>query len=173
MIAVSGPAGSGKTTLANELAAKLLKPHVDLDDVTKSMLHAARIENATISEADLLSKLRVERYQQLALSTRSALIAHGTCITSAPFTTHLQQSLVWLNWLGEVAIPFHPTMVWLDLDPQVRLERLQKRASIRDATLLATAEILSLADTPIIEHIVVDAGAPLSIQVDQVLRLAL
>jgi len=173
MIAISGPAGSGKSTLANKLAARLLKPHVDLDDVTIPLLHAARVKDDSAPEAVLLSELRIERYQQLAQATRLALIEHGTCITSAPFTTHLQQPLIWSSWLDEVAVPFHSTVVWLDLNSEDRLARMRKRASVRDAALVASAGVLPPASTPVVKHIRVDARASLNAQVEHVLGFAL
>jgi len=108
-ILILGRTGSGKTTLARELASARGAPHVELD----SLYFAADFSTAP------LPVLR-ER--------TSAAIAGDRWVTDG--NKRAVRDLVW---------PRADTIVWLDYSAHVSLWRLAKRARIRTSALSARA----------------------------------
>src|SRR4051812_49999680 len=108
-ILILGRTGSGKTTLARELAAALGVPHVELD----SLYFAADFSTAP------LSVLR-ER--------TTAAIAGERWVTDG--NKRAVRDLVW---------PRADTIIWLDYSVNVSLWRLAKRARRRTSALSAQA----------------------------------
>ncbi|HEY3187094.1 MAG TPA: hypothetical protein VGJ70_06450 [Solirubrobacteraceae bacterium] len=108
-ILILGRTGSGKTTLARELAAALEVPHVELD----SLYFGPDFSTAP------LSVLR-ER--------TSAAIAAGRWVTDG--NKRAVRDLVW---------PRADTIIWLDYGMHVSLWRLAKRARTRTSALSAQA----------------------------------
>jgi adenylate kinase family enzyme len=101
-IAISGPAGSGKTTLAAELAARLGLKHVEID-----ALHHG--PNWTEASADVLRE-RVE-----------AATDEDGWVTDATYHSKL----------GDLVLERADTFVWLDLPPWRTLWRLLRRSYVR------------------------------------------
>lgn len=168
-LVIAGPAGSGKTTLANALAGHMGKPHLDFDVVSSPLLLQAQKRQPDLSVAELLATLRLERYLWLAQATGTALSESGECITSAPFTEHLQNQGLWDSWVTEVGVVCDPTLIWLDLDPTLRWERMRARASVRDAPTLEGEGLLEASPVPVITHTRIDASLEVDEQVRQVL----
>lgn len=166
LIALGGPAGSGKSTLGEFLADDLDAPHIDFDDVTQEVLEAGRRQFSHLSEPELLQQLKGERYSALSaavLTVGSALARSGggeVVIVSAPFTRHSQSLSMWTEWLADCGQWESVVFVWLAVDPSVRLNRMQVRGSSRDAEVLAQGRVSSVP-LPVIAHRIVDAGVPL------------
>ena len=108
-IVVVGRTGSGKTTLARELAAVLRVPHVELD----SLYFGPQFSTAPL---DLLRE------------RTSAAIAGDRWVTDG--NKRAVRDLVW---------PRADTIVWLDYSLAVSLRRLGKRARWRTSELRAEA----------------------------------
>jgi energy-coupling factor transporter ATP-binding protein EcfA2 len=108
-ILVLGRTGSGKTTLARELAGVLQMPHVELD---------------SLYFAPDLSTVPLEVLRQRT----SEAVAGDVWVTDG--NKKAVRDLVW---------PRADTVVWLDYSVWVSLRRLGKRAVRRTSTLAATA----------------------------------
>jgi energy-coupling factor transporter ATP-binding protein EcfA2 len=108
-ILILGGTGSGKTTLARELAAALQVPHVELD----SLYFGPEFSTAPLP---------------LLRERTSAAIAGDRWVTDG--NKQAVRDLVW---------PRADTIVWLDYPLGVRLWRLAKRARGRTSVLAAAA----------------------------------
>jgi len=109
-ILILGGTGSGKTTLARELAAALHVPHVELD----SLYFGPEFSTAPLP---------------LLRERTSVAIAGDRWVTDG--NKRAVRDLVW---------PRADTIVWLDYPLGVRLWRLAKRARRRSSVLKAQAE---------------------------------
>jgi predicted kinase len=108
-ILILGRTGSGKTTLARELAAAFGLPHVELD----SLYFGPDFSRAPLS---------------LLRERTSAAIAGDRWVTDG--NKHAVRDLVW---------PRADTIIWLDYPVWVSLWRLAKRAATRTLALSAQA----------------------------------
>ena len=109
-ILILGRTGSGKTTLARELAAALGVPHVELD---------ALYFGPDLSRAPL----------DVLRERTSAAIAGERWVTDG--NKRAVRDLVW---------PRADTVIWLDYPAWVSLQRLARRARSRTASLRAEAQ---------------------------------
>ena len=161
LVVIAGPAGTGKTTLADNLAEVIGVPHIDFDTVGAELLAIARADSPDHAVGDLLRELREARYQALADAVRSALRAHPVVIASAPFTAHMADPDMWQRWLRDTN-PSGGTedvvLMWLDLDPGLRWGRLAERGSDRDGQVLAAGPERRAADLPVVPCRVLNAA---------------
>lgn len=167
LIAVAGPAGAGKSTLATVLAARMNAEHLDFDDVTRVLVDTERGRRGPIEEYVLLRELRLERYALLEAAACRALRQDDTVIVSAPFTSHVCDPDSWAAWESALPDGTRSTLVWLDLPPEERARRMQQRQSPRDASTLAAA--IPVSPLPRVPHLRVDASASTVEQADRVL----
>ena len=174
VMVIAGPAGSGKTTLADAVAKKLSAPHLDFDVVSAGVVAATQSLHPELSEEAVLLACKEERYAALAESIRqfTALAddsAPSLVIASAPLSQYTQDSKLWAAWLAQCGSPSSVDLVWLDLDPRVRWNRMLNRKSSRDQALVESGIRPEPAPFPVVEHRVIDAGRPMKERV----RLAL
>lgn len=166
---IAGPAGSGKTTLGLALAEALAASCLDLDDVTSALVDQFLGAHPEHDEPSALGRLREARYALLAARARERVGIDEVIILVAPFTTEKSSAAGWQAWVDALGVPENTLhLVWLDLPPQVRLERMAARAATRDATVLATAGVSApLPDpvSPAVAHLSVDARLPVAEQV--------
>lgn len=176
LIVIAGPAGSGKTTLADLVAGRLHAPHLDFDVVTNGVVTAHRQQSPHLSEPELLEAIKDQRYAELAAAVRSAFEAarqegrSTTVVTSAPFTSISRSSASWADWLAGCGEPDRSDLFWLDIDPELRLARVQQRASSRDARLLEGSVAPVRVPPPLVAHHLIDAELPLDDQATLVIR---
>ena len=170
LIAIGGPAGSGKTTLANAVAARLDCAHLDFDVVTSELVAVGRSARPDLSEATLLADLRQSRYRTLARAVEDALAENPPwLVVSAPFTAEAGDRHAWQAWTH--ALPAHTPIVfvWISVDPQERRRRMLARGSSRDAELLERGGPVPALPDPVIDHLAVNARTPLAAKVDAVI----
>lgn len=108
-IVIIGRTGSGKTTLARELAPALSMPHVELD----ALYFDPDFSTASVSELRERTRAAIAADRWVTDGNKSAV-----------------RDLVW---------PRADTIVWLDYPLSVSLRRLGKRALRRASTLQASA----------------------------------
>ena len=176
LIVIAGPAGSGKTTLADLVASMLNAPHLDFDQVTHDVVTAHRQQSPHLSEPELLEAIKDQRYAVLAAGVRAAFEAarqegrSAPVIASAPFTAISQSSASWADWLAGCGEPDRSDLFWLNIDPDLRLARVQQRGSNRDVWLLEGSVAPARVPPPSIAHHLIDAELPLRAQATLVIR---
>jgi|GEM_PF-819931 len=168
LIVIAGPAGSGKTTLANELARLHQMKHIDFDVVTAEIVSNRRAENPGVSESDLLVRVKQERYLVMAQAVAQARGKEAPgcdcLLVSAPFTGISQSQEAWNEWLAACGDFETVNFIWLTVDSHIRLDRIRNRGSERDEKVLSGASSLELAPQPVISHQLVDSSQPLARQ---------
>lgn len=165
LIAIGGPAGVGKTTLAETVSQSLGIPHVDFDEASREVVAKGRLSHPTTPEEELLTLLRADRYQALAQAVASAREFPSTVvIASAPFTRHSQEVTLWHSWLEQCGSMSRIDFVWLDLDPETRRHRMIQRGASRDFALVDSGDPLPPPLLPVFPYVHIDASAPLEHQ---------
>jgi predicted kinase len=174
VMVIAGPAGSGKTTLADAVAKKLAAPHFDFDVVSAGVVAATQALHPELSEEAVLVACKEERYDALAEAIRQCAdstdpLAPPLVIASAPLSQYTQDPDLWAAWSAQCGSATFVDLVWLDLDPTVRWNRMLNRKSSRDQALLESGIRPDPAPLPVVEHRVIDASCPMAERV----RLAL
>lgn len=127
---ISGAAGTGKTTLAQAFARQGNAQVVDLDVVAAAVVQAAQAKNPDASEWQINATVRQERYAALSEAVRQ-LRANSAVIAVAPFTEEISDADRWKDLVASLGgEPVH--LVWLDLDPALRAQRIAGRGATRD-----------------------------------------
>ncbi len=169
---ITGPAGSGKTTLGLALAEQLGSATRDLDDVAVDLLADYRRSHPGGTEADALEALRDERYARLAEAARAVLVddSFPSLVLIAPFTAETSSAARWSEWLAEVGVPDERAhVVWLAVPAQERLRRLAERGAVRDTEVVATGD-LPEPGAPSVPALVIDARMAVADQVEAVVQ---
>ncbi|MBB3666125.1 sugar-phosphatase [Prauserella sediminis] len=153
-VGVSGPAGSGKTTLGRHLAAALGAPLLDLDSLTTPLLD--RMHGPVFAEHWLApphrDTIRDARYAALRATATDVVATAGTAVLVAPFTAELAGGRAWRE-LTEALAPAELQMVHLRGAPELFARRRAGRGAARDSHRPAD----SPSAAPAVPHTGVDA----------------
>lgn len=165
VVAVTGEAGSGKTTLGRALARALALPLVDLDSVTTPLLDTL---GDTVFGTHWLTSahgpaIRAGRYAALRAVAADAVASVGGAVLVAPFTAELTGGEDW-HRLRDAVTPADLRVLHLSGDPQLFAARRSARGEVRDAHRDDVAPI-----APEIEVITIDAELSTSQQVARLL----
>ncbi len=115
---ISGPAGSGKTTLAHELARAIGCPAICRDEIKEGMVHAAGRFGAAPGDA------LTERTLPLFFAAVRLLVAGGvTVVAEAAFQDH-----VWRPNLAPLSDLADLRVVQCHTDPDTARQRMRARA---------------------------------------------
>jgi predicted kinase len=123
LVVVSGPAGSGKTTLAHELARAIGCPAICRDEIKEGMVHATEGFEAAAGDEFTMRTL------PLFFATLRLLIEGGvTVVAEAAFQDHVwKPNLEPLQPLASIRI------VQCRTDPATARQRMRDRAASRVA----------------------------------------
>lgn len=133
VVAVAGPAGSGKTTLGRALATALGLPILDLDQLTNPLLdrlYGADSQAHWLTGADA-NVVRDGRYAALRATARDVVSVGVGVVLVAPFTAELSGGEAWAALLAEVK-PAQVTVVYLSGSPDLLQARIKQRGEPRD-----------------------------------------
>jgi mannitol-1-/sugar-/sorbitol-6-phosphatase len=152
--AISGTAGSGKSTLGRALAAALRLPLLDLDSITNPLLD--RLVESTQDEHWLTSSravdIRAGRYAALRSVARDVVATAGGAVLVAPFTLEIRGGPEWASLVEDVA-PSPLRLIHLRGDAELFAARRAVRGEPRDAHRPPAGETAA----PTVPHIAVDA----------------
>jgi predicted kinase len=123
LIVVSGPAGSGKTTLAHAIAAAIGCPAICRDEIKEGMVHAGR-GGATPFVARAGDELTVRTFPVFFAVLEILLRAGVTTVAEAAFQDH-----VWRPRLESLEDSAQLRIVQCVVDADVALRRIAQRAS--------------------------------------------
>jgi predicted kinase len=123
LVVVSGPAGSGKTTLAHELARAIGCPAICRDEIKEGMVHAAGRFEPTAG--DVLTTRTLPLFFQ---TVRLLLEAGVTVVAEAAFQNH-----VWKPNLEPLRPLAKLRVVQCRTDPTTARQRMRDRAASRVA----------------------------------------
>ena len=163
-LVVAGPAASGKSTLGRELARRTGAVLLDLDTLTNPLLDGLQVGSpGHWNGPDLRSVVRPARYAVLlAVAREQADLGHDLVLV-APFTAELAGGPEW-ELLRAAVAPAEPSVVWLQVPPEVLAARMRERGEARDAGAVPTT-----AAAPAVPHLPLDATRDTAAQADLVL----
>ncbi|WP_308408139.1 HAD-IA family hydrolase [Streptomyces mayonensis] len=154
MIAVSGVAGSGKTTLGRALAKELRLPLLDLDTLTVPLLdqlHGTLFGDHWLAPAHAPA-VRPARYSVLRATASEVVATAGGAVLVAPFTAELTGGRAWTDLLDAVA-PAELRMVNLRGSAKLFARRRAERSEPRDQHRADTGP----AASPAVPHLSINA----------------
>ncbi|WP_350353335.1 AAA family ATPase [Microbacterium sp. A8/3-1] len=132
-IAVTGIAGSGKTTLGRAIAVALRAPLLDLDSLTNPLLdHLEGALGGHWLGGAYAAQVRAGRYAVMRETAKDALRGAGAVVMVAPFTAELQGGAGWAA-LTQALAPAEIRVVHIDGDPELFAARRAQRGAARDA----------------------------------------
>lgn len=177
---IAGPPGSGKTTVAGLLAARVSPPGALLD---KDSVYGGFVV-ATLSAAGRPAGERegpwydthIKRLEYEGLSATARDIRSSGCpvVLVAPYTDAIHDPSAWADLVASMGgEPVN--LVWIEIDETTLKARLLSRRSERDSAKLADfdafARRMRPGRPPAVPHIAVDNRGPLVSLADQVAAL--
>lgn len=176
---VAGPAASGKTTFATQLASRLSYCLFDLDQVTGPLVKqclALLGQPAHALDEELGQSLRTARYESL-LSAASANVALGRdVVIAAPFSREIHSADSWRDMVARWSPPLvddrvlavRTELVFVECPTSLRRERLAHRGEPRDLLKIETG-MDRPAPAPRVNFRSVDGAADAAQEVERLL----
>lgn len=128
---------------------------VDLDVIAADVVQAAKKSDPNMAEWQINAALRTDRYQRLIHAVRG-LRSEAMVVAVAPFTEEISDPQRWARFVAEIGgEPVH--LVWIELDPRLRAERIALRGAVRDVGRVDDA---APAYPPRVDHLPVDGALP-------------
>lgn len=161
IVAVDGPAGSGKSTVARAVALRLGLSYLDTGAMYRSVAHAALLAAIDLQDADAVEKLarrvRIEMGERVVVdgadateSIRSPEVTRAvTAVAANPQVRHemVRRQRAWVEDndggvvegrdIGSVVFPEARLKVFLTADPEERARRRAAEAGTAVATDIA------------------------------------
>ncbi len=157
---LGGPAGSGKTTLGDALAALMQVPHIDFDAATSSVVDDFRTAHPDDTAADVLSAIRADRYAALRAEIMKTLQTIPRVVVSAPLRQESASQATWQAWIAPIeAAGARVELIWLHLSAAERRHRMSRRGLPRDTPAIATGP--EEVPPPEVADRILDARLPL------------
>ena len=131
LIAVSGPAGAGKTTLAHSLAAAVGCPVISRDEVKVGMIVGLDVDDRAAADDELTRRASAAFFDVVEWLLRAGV----TLIAEAAFQDH-----VWRPRLERLSDVASIRVVRCTVDPSVGRERMRARpyrSAHADASVIA------------------------------------
>jgi gluconate kinase len=164
---LGGPAGSGKTTLGDALAATWGAPHLDFDEVTAPVVTRFHRSHPEFSEAAVLEATRADRYAALRVAVMTSIRSHPNVVVSAPLRQESASASAWRSWIAPIQdAGAQVQLMWLHVSARERWERMARRGLLRDQPAFA-ADPAELSPPAFADRIL-DAQRPLSDLLSQV-----
>lgn len=168
VVAVAGPAGSGKTTLGRALAVALGRPILDLDTLTNPLLDRLPllgIDGHWNADGPHRVAVRDARYAVLRCAAADLVAVGQSPILVAPFTAELAGGDAW-RALGAAVAPAPITVVHLTGAPELLEARRALRGADRDRQRPRVDRATEIA----VDVVGIDAALTTEQQVFRVLR---
>jgi gluconate kinase len=164
---IGGPAGSGKTTLGDAVAAFLGVPHIDFDAATAPVVDEFRTAHPDDSAAEVLSTTRADRYAALRTEIMKTIQTLPSVVVSAPLRQESASQTTWQAWIAPIeAAGARVELIWLHLSAAERRRRMSQRGLPRDTPAIATGPD-EMAPPEVADRIL-DARLPVSELLDEV-----
>lgn len=148
LVVVSGPPGSGKTTLAHGIAAAIGCPAVCRDEIKEGMVHAYAGEH----RAEPGEELTVRTFEVFFAALRLLVESGVTVVAEAAF-----QDPAWRRGLEPIIGSADVRIVHCAVDPRTARNRVEARPA-RPAH--ADAEYLARPDDPFATFVPISIDAP-------------
>lgn len=164
VIALTGPAGAGKSTTAAALARRLGAAVLDQDSITEPLVAVGRkLGIDKDMDPEVTKLLRDARYDCLVRAAADCSRAGVPSVLVAPFTVERRDGDAWERFASKVRRGGgRPRLAWLRIAPQDLARRLRQRSAESGYRVIDVDDYIRTIgiDAPVGPFIEVDATLP-------------